>query len=151
MNRLRTSLCMAFAVMIASNGGVAHEGKVQRLVPVSHGPEDEAYGGFVEPTGPALPDGSPDALVVLVDGVPWDLEGARLSIPGKALATPQDVFWWQWRWDRERTMAIWVTMDFQGGKVHSAKFDVRLVKPVVINRNEQGKPGPEPSRSKGER
>ncbi len=127
-----------------------YEGRVQTLIPISHGPANEPAGEFLEPTGPALPDGSPDALVVAVGGVLWDLEGSRLNIPGKKDATPQEVFWWKWRWDRERYMDIWVTMDFQGGKVSSATFDVRLIQPVVINRNGHGKPGPEPSKSRGE-
>ena len=146
--------CMALVAVLfcgATRGPVPFEGKVQALVSVSHGPGDELYGDFVEPTGPALPDGAPDALMIWVDGIQLNLEGSTMNIPGMDNASPRDVFWWKWRWNREKYASVWVKLDFDDGKVKTATFDVRNADPMVFAPRSEGTKSREPSKSRGER
>lgn len=144
-------LSMVLVMMSDDHPRRTVEGVVTHIISVSFDADTEPYGPFQEPTGPALPDGAPDALQIVVDGVVWDSHGAVLSIPGKTNATPEDVFWWTWRWDREKMFYTYVTMEVSGERVVNAYFDVKLITPVVINHWDGQKPGKEPSKSRGER
>lgn len=152
MSRLMfTLLTMVLVMMSDDHPRRIVEGEVTHIVSVSFDADDEPYGPFQEPTGPALPDGAPDALQLVVDGVSWDSHGAVMSIPGKTNATPEDVFWWKWHWSLEKGFTTWVTMEVSGDRVVKASFDSRLIIPVVINHWDSRKPSREPSRSRGER